>query len=333
MKKSVQLPFIISSFANTQGEAAAGLALENHPTGYNQILNQCVTMSCTRRFLFGYTTPKMGIPRVGVSQFACLEKYNMDFKYIYPYYKEILKQLLDEGFYVYYNGIDDFYLPEKTWYGIRHLKHDGIICGYDEEDKTYSVAAYDINWIYRLIRIPQDCFDEGLRSGLEISGDGRFLGYRMKDNISIKLDEKLILKYLKEHLNGTVEKFSLDSDGPVVGIATHNFYSMYIDKLEDGSIPTESMDWRALRSVWEHKKCMYDRILAIESLHSWNNDLSEEYKPLIDLSNRVRIMYAMYHKNNNKSLLPKIKKGLLELGDREKTVLEKLVARMEEVNI
>ena len=53
--KCVQLPYEYPQFANTQGAAAAPIAMTGHPNAYNQILNQAVTLGCSRNFLTGFT--------------------------------------------------------------------------------------------------------------------------------------------------------------------------------------------------------------------------------------------------------------------------------------
>lgn len=331
MSDSVSLPFCVPWFAFTQGHAAPGLAMAGHPTAYNSYLNQCTTLSCTRRFLSGFTTPQVSMPRSGVNSFNCLERYGVTSRFGYPYYKEVIKNMLDEKFYVYFSGVDDFNIPGKSWYGIRHMAHDGVICGYDEEDKSYSIAAYDINWVYNLIRIPQDCFIEGLNSCIEKQQFGVIMAYKMKDTV-VNLDENMILRYLKDYVGKTVDKFPLDQQGGVEGIAVQDFLAMYMDKLRDGSIPSDKMDWRSLRPVWEHKRCMLDRIRAIEEKRGWEADLSIKYQPIVEDANRVRMIYAMYHKNQKPALLDKIKNGILNFKDKEYEILQEFVRRMEEEN-
>lgn len=332
MSEKVLLPFHVPLFATTQGMAAPGIAIENHPTAFNGILNQCTTISCTRRFLRGYTSPQTEVPRLGIYSFSYLNKYAVSFRFAHRHSLEIIKKMLDEGFYIYFSCVDDFYLPEKSWYGIRHLAHDGIICGYDETDATYSIAAYDINWIFRLIQIPQKCFAEGLDACIENKQFGAITAYKMKD-IEVKLEEPAILKYLKEHLDTTIDKVSLESNDRVNGIAVHDLLAMYIDKLKDGSIPSDKMDWRALRPVWEHKRCMLERLKAVETKHNWDPAFSEQYAPLVDLANRIRMMYAVYHKTRKTSLLDGIRNGLTELSRKEYDILTDFVGKMEEEQV
>ena len=330
MPDSVSLPFCVPLFAGSQGHAAPGLAMAQHPTAYNGYLNQTTTLGCHKNFLTGVTSPGIFIPRSELGAFDYFEQYSVSSRFGYPYYKELIKHMLKEGFYIYFNGVDDFYLPGKSWYGTRHMSHDGVICGYNDNDCTYSIAAYDINWVFNLIRVPQDCFIEGVKACLEIKKFGGLTAYKIKEGTVVYLNERMILEYLNEYVNQTADKFSLDPQGMVEGIAVQDFLAMYIDKLKDGSIPSDKMDWRALRPVWEHKRCMLDRIQAIEKQHNWNAELSEAYQPLVKASNHARMMYAMYHKNQNVLLLDKIKDNLLKGKEKEYKILKMLINRMQE---
>lgn len=328
MAEKVLLPFHVPMFSTFHHHAAAGLAMENHPTAFNEVLNRCTTLSCTRKFLRGYTSPEPDIPRNGLYVFNSLERYGISYRFALRYAKEFVKQMLDEGLYVYCSRIDDYYLPGKSWYVVRHLAHDGIICGYDEIDSTYLMAAYDTDWVFRLIRIPQNCYIEAAKACLERREYGGITGYRAKD-IDVELDEPLILEYLEDHLNSTIETVSFESDGKVSGIAVHDLLAMYIEKLKDESIPNDKMDWRALRPVWEHKRCMLERLKVIEKRHGWMPTFSERYAPLVDEANRARMMYAVFQKTRKTNLLDGIQDALLDLRKKEQTILTGFVEKME----
>lgn len=333
MPKTVSLPFEVPIIATTQGSAAVGIAMTGHPTAHNQILNQAVNLFCRKRFITGFTTPQVSIVNWGIDSYKIWERYDVNLRFVKDYCIQIIKQMLDEGFYIRYNDVDDFYLPEKSWYGIRHMFHDGIICGYDDNDFTISIAAYDINWIFRLIRVPQECFVQGVESALKANRYGNMTAYKVKENAVIEINEENISKLLKEYLDSNFAKYPADKDGDVRGIVVHNYLAMYMDKLKDGSIPYEKLDWRALRPIWEHKKCMYERIKAIEAKNGWGNELSNRYAPIVEKADRLRMMYAMYHKNHNNKLLDKIRDGLLDLADRDKALVQELINRLEALAI
>ena len=331
MAKSVSLPFEVPNFATVQASGAAELAMIGHATAYNQVLNQCTNISCSRCFIRGFTTPQVSIPNVGLNCYKFIERYSFNLRYSHNYCMDIIRAMLDDGMYIFYYGVDDFYLPGKSWYGTRHMHHDGVICGYDDNDETISIAAHDINWVYNLIRIPQKCFLEALNSSLEAKQYGNMTAYKIRENTVVELNESEMLKYLKEYMDSSFEKYPIEIEGAVKGIIVHDYLAMYIDKLKDGSIPYEKMDWRALRPVWEHKKCMLDRIKAVENQNGWSNELSERYAPVVEKANRIRMMYAMYHKNHNDKLLDKIRDGVLELAVSDKELVGEFISRLEEL--
>ena len=330
MPDSVSLPFCVPWFAYAHIHAAPGIAIAQHPTGYNGYLNQCTTLECNRQFLMGFSSPQISLSRATVYSFGFLEKYCVSLRFANKFKHEIIKQMLDDGFYVHFSNVDDYYLPGKSWYGVRHFNHDGIICGYDEADKTYSIAAYDNNWIFNLIRIPQDCFTKGVYSCMKDKLYSILTAYRVDPTCVVKLDEKMILQYLKEYIENTFDKFPLDQLGRVEGIAVQDFIVLYLDKIKDGSIPIEKIDWRILRPVWEHKRCMLDRIKAIEELYNWDPKFSSQYAPLVEDSNRIRMMYAVYCKTHKESLLDKVQKGIIAFKEKEEEILKEFVKRMEE---
>ena len=333
MAKSVALPFVVPNFATVQSSGAAELAMIGHPTAYNQTLNQATSMRCTRSFLKGFTSPQVSIPNITIQSYKFIKRYGVSFRYAYAYCLDIIKAMLDDGMYIFYNRVDDFYLPGKSWYGTRHLHHDGIICGYDDNDETISIAAHDINWVYNLIRVPQKCFLEALRSSLEAKQYGNMIAYKIKENTVAKINEGEMLKYLREYLDSSFEKYPTDEDGPVLGTAVHDYLAMYIDKLKDGSIPYEKMDWRALRPIWEHKKCMLERIKAVEKKNGWTDELSTHYIPIVEKANCIRMMYAMYHKNHNDKLLDKIRDGLLDVAKNDRALVEEFIKKLEKVAV
>ena len=75
---------------------------------------------------------------------------------------------------------------------------------------------------------------------------------------------------------------------------------------------------------------MLKRIQAVESKNDWGNVLSERYTPVVDKANRIRMIYAMYHKNHNDKLLDRIHDGLLELADSDRELVGAFINRLEE---
>ena len=181
------------------------------------------------------------------------------------------------------------------------------------------------------MRVPQKNFLVSLKSSLDAKHYGNMVAYKVRENTVVEINENEMLKFLREYMDSSFEKYPISEEGQVKGTVVHNYLAMYIDKLKDGSIPYEKMDWRALRPVWEHKKCMLDRIKVVENKNGWSNELSERYAPVVEKANRIRMMYAMYHKNHNDKLLDKIRDGLLGLAQSDKEIVGEFISRLEEL--
>ncbi|MBQ8331862.1 MAG: hypothetical protein IJX94_05125 [Clostridia bacterium] len=328
MAESVALPFFVPVFATVQGSVASCLALAQHPDGYRAILNQCTTVTCKRRTWEKISTPDVFISGVAPRNFKQLQTYTVSLRYASRFAGEVIKQMLNDGYYVNYTKIDDFYLPGKSWYGTRHMPHDGIICGYDEADKTYSVAAYDINWVFTLIRIPQDCLALGIEACLAEGEYGDLIGVKVKE-VPIPLDLKQIGKRMKLHLDSSLEIYPPNQNGKAYGLVVYDYLMRYMEDLYEGRVSYEKMDWRVLRPIWEHKKCMLDRIRAVEEELGWTNTLSVAYEPLLEQADHLRMMYALHHRKRRDSVLPRIREGLARIKESETAILNEFVEQLE----
>ena len=324
MKKSVMLPYKYPTFATVQWSAALSIAVDTHPTAYNIFLNEAATFECSTSFLNGCWSINTNISNMNYKIMPGFESYWINLKFTHKYCKEIIKDMLDGGYYVHCTGVDDYYLPGKSWYGLRHIPHDCIICGYDDEADTFSIAAHNIHWVFDLFPVPQGDFEQSVESCLGLGYCGVLIAYRLKDE-NFTLREDRILKNVRQYL---IEE-EANEDNIIHGIATHDYIAKYMRRLRDGSIPYERLDWRALRPVWEHKKCMYDRIRAVEEKRGLGDGLSSEYRAVVDLSNRIRMIYAVYHKKQKDSLLDAIENGLAKIKATEKDILERFVTVLE----
>ena len=163
MKKSVSLPFFVPMFATYHNSAVTNLGLSLHPLGETLLFNKALNLMCERKFVRGYTSPMISVPGAALSSIPELTHHVLALKYLKDQCHDLIHTLINDGAYAYIAGFDDYYIPEKSWYGIRHMEHDGIICGYDDENRTYDLAAYDIDWnfhpnhVYRCLDI-ESCY-------------------------------------------------------------------------------------------------------------------------------------------------------------------------------
>ena len=326
MNSCVELPFEIPMFITLQHYAAAGIALSSHPEGKNALLNYTTNLQCDRKFLEGYTSPMPECPGASLHTINQLIRHIVSTRYTFSIYPDIIRKMLDEGLYVYFGGVDDYYIPQKSWYGIRHMMHDGILLGYNDRAGTYKIAAYDMNWIFRSFEILQKDFDTALLEGLKDPlANCLLIGLGVKEG-RIHLETNATPERLKIYLKNDIDEFPINKkNGKVNGIAVHNYFAKYMEFLHDGKIPHEKMDWRVMRLVWEFRNCMYQRLIAIETGLKLGNCCSNQYKEVLDRTNHLRILYALYHKKKKDSIPLLIRDELLALKGIEKEILTQFI--------
>lgn len=158
MDTRVELP-LVQPFYSTYHYQAPGLAVAvDNPTIRNFFLNDLMLLQCETRFLSGYTGLELTVDGTYWTISPHLEKHGYDTCFLHGSLHTVIREMLDAGYYVCFAGVDDYYVPGKSWYRERHFAHDGLIHGYDRADKTYLLYAYDQNWRYRSFWTPQAAF-------------------------------------------------------------------------------------------------------------------------------------------------------------------------------
>ena len=172
-KKRVELPLLEPIYSTYHYQGTYSACLCNNPSIKNAILNESIVLTCTRKFLNGFTTPEINIEKSSWLDSAHLDKQVFTLRYLDGQVNYVIRRLLDEGYYVYFSGIDDYYIKGKSWYHEIHHCHDGCICGYDQSEKTYCIYAYDQNWIYKKFWTTQASFNRGRESSFKRGVYGR----------------------------------------------------------------------------------------------------------------------------------------------------------------
>lgn len=328
MNKKVELPIIEPVFSTYHYQCMATAIISSNPSIRNWALNENVTMWCEKSFLWGVTTPYLTVQFSSYEENPHLEKHFFDLTDENIIFDQLVQKYMDNGYYFYFNKIDDFYLDGKTWYKERHFFHDGILCGYDQENKLYCIYAYDNRWKYTKLWIPQESFNDGIRSMRE-SGEKGYL-YALKPMPErVDFNPTIVVNNLKSHINTTFEVCPPTDPTGVTGLAVYDYILLYLDKLLDNSIPHERMDWRIFRVIWEHKKLMLERIERMEEALSLDSTASDLYKFIVEEANQIRLLYASYHMKRRDSLLVSIKEKLIEIKHKEKEILEKFIEKAE----
>ncbi len=326
MKKTVELPLVEPIYSTYHYQGPGSAVLVNNDSIRNWYLNQVLILSCSRKFLNGFTTPEIGLVDSSWSNNPYLERIWYSMRFLKGHTHTVIKNMLDAGYYVCFGGIDDYYVEGKSWYHEKHFNHDGCICGYNKEDRTYCIYAYDKNWIYQKFWTTQKSFEAGRKAMFKQNRFGSICAIKAKGD-QVVFSAETALKKIGEYLDSSIEKYPESVEGAVYGIVVHDYIAKYVGKLYDSSIPYERMDRRVFRLIWEHKKVMLERIQCIEDELGLDHDISEKYKTVVNDSNTIRMLYATHHMKRRDSVLPVIQKKLISIRELEQELLNELLEK------
>lgn len=324
----VMLPYVEPMYSTYHWLANAGIPAKQNDTSDNWYYNNTVEWRCTRKFLQGFTTPKMSLSCGSVWNMPFLDKTGVNTRFARRCALDIIRTMLDDGFYVAFSGVDDYYIKGKSWYKEQHFNHDGLILGYDDEKETFSIAAYDQRWIFTLFETPQACFVEAMTTMCDKGTYGALHAVKAKSDVQ-ELNLEAICNELKKYLTSDIKKYPLDNPDVAWGIVVYDYICMYLDKLADGSIPHERRDRRVLRLIWEHKKCMLGRIKAVENHCGWDDSLSKKYEEIVKLSDKARFIYSKFVIKHSNTNLEKIQVILMKMKKLELALLGEFLNMME----
>lgn len=320
MERSKQLPYKEPPFCTFQYYGCPGVAAMQNPTAYNHYLNECIMLDCTRKFLRGYTSPDLGVQGANREALYFLERPYVRRGFMDGCEMQVIRNMIDRDYYVYFNMVDIFYIDNILFSGEKHCLHDGLICGYDDNDNTLTIAAYDNKWAFRSFKTSQESFEKALAHGKEQDGYDGFFGMKPLDE-KISLNLETITKNLEKYL--TLDPFATTFDCPdmICGIVVHDCIRLYLQYLLDGAIPYEKKDRRIMRLIYEHKRCMADRISAVEKLLGLPNSLSDRYSQVVDSADRANTLYNIYRVKRKDELLGIIQKELDFMKSSEYEIL------------
>lgn len=324
MKKTVELPLIEPLYSTYHYQGTCTAIIRDNPSIRNWYLEEIMMLICSKKFLSDFSSPEVGIVDSGWNVSPYIERRWFNTQFFKGYVHGIIRNMIDAGYYVCFDGIDDYYVEGKSWYKKRHFTHDGTICGYDRENKTYCIYAYDSNWVYRKFNTPQKAFEAGRRASYNKGWFGNICAIRPK-NVQVSFSPENCLKKIGEYLSHTIDKYPEETSELIYGIAVHNYIAKYLDRLYDSSIAYEKTDRRVLRLIWEHKKAMLERIKRLETELSLSSNASDAYSLIVKKADTMRMLYASHLMKRRDSLLPTIKNMLLSISEDEKQILTELL--------
>ena len=105
--------------------------------------------------------------------------------------------------------------------------------------------------------------------------------------VSIEVNIKEIHNNLKSYI-----EYNKKADGPyktmskAYGPIVHDYVAMYLNYLHENIISHKNSDPAIFHQIWEHKKCMLERLKIVEDMLKLNHNILEQKKFLFKASER-----------------------------------------------
>ena len=240
---------------------------------------------------------------------------------------------IDKGYYV-QSTVDEYFLPDSAAYQKRHFVHETLIYGYDNQNfvglgynKTGDYAAYQIAFA----ELTQAIVHANLTGHYD--SDGLRL-FTYDPHAQYDFDIHLVREQLDDFLyaRNTSERFRMllnPYDG-AYGLATYPCLKSYIGSFLH---PPFSFDIRPAHILWEHKKCMVDRLKYLEDQGYLKSEygFSVQYDELARKTGILRMMLLKFKITRSAVLIHRVFSNLDDIAKVEQGLLQNLIKKLETV--
>ena len=265
---------------------------------------------------------------IGIEDNPYIEHQQLLLTFLNGTVSHVIRNMIDSGYYVYFGAIDDYYMRGKDGFHKYHFLHDGLIIGYDQNEKTYSIYAYDYEMKLNVFNMPQICFERA-RKSTERMGFCGFINAIKPMTVNVELDPQLIKKRLYEYLDPPVINNSIEKANIAYGIITHQYIKKYLDLLYNNDSNLIYFDLKPFKMIFEHKQFMLERIIKIGEYFKMNDSISSKYS---QVANKAKLFWNLclyYNITYDKNKLKKILCLIDEIDLMEKKLLKQLLALMD----
>lgn len=318
-------------------EYAIGVVIENSKNQfYDWFFSNYIQIHCDNQF-----SNNSGVP---IDFHFAIEKYH--WAYYFNYFmdydnikRDIIKNMgIDFVEYVKENirsrgyvevRLNEFYIEDRAAYQKYPFEHDNVIYGFDDEEEKFYILGYACDNIVRCSTVPYQAISDSFYDCDSCNHNVAVLRYNV-DYVTYDLNIKLIIRLLKEYLDGVnsglhMENLTVTKRNRSFGIKV---YDVILNSEENFN--TLLIDIRILHLIYEHKKCMLDRVkfLVCRGVIEEDAEFIEEFNALYDMSLRARNVCLKNIIKASEKNCNKIKTILLEMKTKEQELYPKLIFKL-----
>ena len=243
---------------------------------------------------------------------------------------QFVVKYIDKNYYVQLY-LNEFYIPDRSSYNKKKNIHETLIHGYDLYDETFSIVGYNKMGQYVSSKLKFSDFKEAyMKIDYSPNHMAKIGLLKYINNRHYEFDINLVSEQLQDYIesNNTSERFRMlykPEDG-IYGMKTYRYLIHCL--LEQKNNP----DIRLLHILWEHKKCMLNRLIYMEDKGYLDpfKELSTTYAKIEEEAANLRLVMLRvtlgFKKENEIGTSIKYAKTKLEeLANKEKNILERVL--------
>lgn len=241
---------------------------------------------------------------------------------------------INDGYY-FYSFADEYYIPNRLFYGKHHFIHDIFVFGYDDEKKELQILGYDDKEQFATSTVNYSAFQDAFLSKADNQRqlwNDRIYLFRYNDAVKYRFDRQAVIELTEDYLNSSntdarYRYYHNPTNEKVFGIKIYDSLINYYQLLTAGQV---EYDVRIPFLLWEHKKCMKDRLDYLIKVENYQNldDCYEAYKKLETEAKTLLSIMLVYKYKKNSSYLSKIIAILQQIRAEEIEILKKMLTEL-----
>lgn len=238
-----------------------------------------------------------------------------------------IKERIDQGNYLLFYRIDEYYLSYSEHFHKKHNIHDTYVYGYDSD--FFCVMAYKGKKLSR-INIPMLELLMAMYCQNNTMKDLSFCTFRPNHSIKEIMSLEMIKQYLSDYYHS--EKSGSKSSTIVYGISVYNVLMRCVkNAISIFETKVSRMDLRPFRLFWEHKKVLKDHITKISDVVIIDNVIHEMIDEIESKAKNIFNLIIKYILNNDVHILERVVAYLSELKEKEEKLICLLLIALDSV--
>ena len=227
---------------------------------------------------------------------------------------EFAKKHIVKGYYIsgYFN---EKYISAKAPYMKYDFYHDYLIYGFDDNNDCFLSVGYTSTGRYESFNIP---YSEYFRSIFNSSFEIYTLDLlQFNVNYEFKIDLNLVKNLLLDYIQSTTTHTELQSY-KVYGVEACKSLIRNFQK-------ATTIDLRATRVFWEHKKVMFDRLQLLSQIKVIDDKIVKQYENIKTTAEKVYLASIKYNMTKNNSINDRCIGCIKDIIEQEKLLLTEVI--------